>query len=53
LILDIRRKAEENGFENWEKLLAEGIRLSLIEYDQASEKYQLMPLLKEILLPVN
>jgi tetratricopeptide (TPR) repeat protein len=50
LIDGVRQVGESAGLGKWKELLQEGIGLSLIEYDQARENYQLTPLLREELL---
>ncbi len=42
--------ARKNRLESWRKLLLEGIRLSLVEFDQVHHSYQVTPLLREELL---
>lgn len=42
--------AAKMSLRNWEKILQEGIRLSLIEHDQILQQYQVTPLLRGELL---
>ena len=42
--------AEQAGVKSWRELLEQGLRLSLIEYDQARRAYRGTPLLQERLL---
>ncbi|HLP59483.1 MAG TPA: CHAT domain-containing protein [Candidatus Deferrimicrobium sp.] len=44
---DIVNMADKAGLKNWQILLEKGIRLSLIEHDQARQSYQVTPLLRE------
>jgi len=44
---DIENMAGKAGIKNGRELLAKGIRLSLIEHDQAQGGYQVTPLLRE------
>lgn len=46
----VQQVAEKAGITDWEDLLKKGMRLSLIEHDQARRAYQLTPLLREELL---
>ncbi|HLP60847.1 MAG TPA: tetratricopeptide repeat protein [Candidatus Deferrimicrobium sp.] len=43
----IRIMAEKAGLDKWEKLVENGMGLSLIEYDQVHQAYCLTPLLRE------
>jgi len=47
LLQDIEEMAEKAGIKNVLELLAKGIRLGLVEHDQARQKYQVTPLLRE------
>jgi tetratricopeptide (TPR) repeat protein len=49
-IQGVQLVAEKEGIKDWEELLKKGMGLSLIEYDQARQAYQLTPLLREELL---
>jgi hypothetical protein len=44
---DVENMAVKAGIKNWQELLDKGIRLSLIEHDQAHQRYQVTPLLRE------
>ena len=44
---DIENMAAKVGLKNWQELLDKGIRLSLIEHDQAHKRYRVTPLLRE------
>jgi hypothetical protein len=48
---DVENMAEKAGLKNWQelldRLLDRGIRLSLIEHDQAHKRYRVTPLLRE------
>jgi len=46
----VRRVGEKAGLDGWDELLRKGMGLSLIEYDEARQTYQLTPLLREELL---
>ncbi len=50
---DVSLMATKAGLKNWPPLLVEGIRLGLIEYDQAHQNYQVTPLLREELQAIS
>lgn len=49
----IRQMAEGLGISCWQSLLQKGVELSLVEFDQLSERYIVSALVQDILLPVD